>query len=748
MSTLSISQFAGIFPRVPGALLPQTAATVAENCDFGYGELRGMKGGALVTAVANAVKSLYTEDGVSFYTWDVDVDAVRAPMAKDQYKRVYYTTPTDFLVTNSLGTRPNGGPPGSSYRVGVPKPTVAPTFAVSGSPTALSDLSISATFHYEYSGVKYQEQAIVLTPVTENKKWTFTPPAKNTGSAFGPTDESFACTAYSVITTGGGDSNGNQEEFWQNLPAGTRMIAVSSASIRNVATGELIIGAVRIKDDVGDVHTMDAMFSITKYSYLSEATNVVGNLTPEQAFPVIRLTGRVISTGATAFDIYTNNSAFLVRGNWDASLTRDDNAASYTLVLASNQTAAQTETRAYVYTLVNTYGEEGPPSPAGSLNLVVGEAVAVTVTRDDTGVNYAPIKEIRIYRTMYGSSVADFFYAGSALVLGQPGTTFVFNDTATVAQLNEVLASDEYYPPDPALVGLMSLKNGILCAWKGNEVHFSEAYKPWAWPPQYVKTFQHNVVGGVAFGSGVLLTTTTEPIIISGITPAGMSESGLSVKQAGVSKHSIAIVDGFAAYASPDGIVVVQGGQASLSLSQRFFTRDVWRQRYAAHLSAMRFSVWDGRLLVYADDNSFPAFMILLDEAAGNMSDMPAFQATCTFASDFADGVYYGLGSALYRFNAGAALPAAWESREMVLPAPLNFGYGKALCDGAWTVEFHAYDESAAQWVLRHTRDLTGSRGFRLPPGYKSQRYMIRIAGSGTFRDLRLGETALSLKEV
>lgn len=746
MSTLSISQFAGIFPRVPAALLPQTAATLAENCDFGYGELRGMKGGALVTAVANAVKSLYTEDGVSFYTWDVDVDAVRAPMANDQYKRVYYTTPSDFLVTNSLGTRPDGGPPGSSYRVGVPQPTIPPTFAVTGEPSALSDLTVTATFHYEYSGVKYQEQAISMAVVTENKKWAFTPPAKNTGSAFGPTDESFVATGYSIISGGGGDYN--PEEVWQNLPPGTRVIATSSSTLRNAVTNQVYSGVVRVADDAMDIHTMDAIYSITKYSYLSDSYPPPGNLTPDQAFPVIRLTGKVNSTGATAFDIYTNNSAFLVRGDWDAALTRDDNAASYTVVLASNKTAAQTESRAYVYTFVNTYGEEGPPSPPGSLNLVSGEGVNVTVTRNDTGINYAPIKEIRIYRTMYGSSVADFFYAGSALVLNQPGPTFVFSDTATVAQLNETLASDDYYPPDPALVGLMSLKNGILCAWKGNEVHFSEAYKPWAWPPQYVKTFQHNVVGGVAFGTGVLLTTTTEPIVLSGITPAGMSESGLSVEQAGVSKHAIAIVDGFAAYASPDGIVVVQGGQASLALSQRFFTRDVWRQRYAAHLSAMRFSVWDGRLVVYADDNSFPAFMILLDEAAGNMSDMPAFQATCTFASAFADGVYYGLGSALYRFNAGAALAAAWESREVVIPAPLNFGYGKALCDGSWTIEFRAFDEKTKQWVLRHTRELTGSRDFRLPPGYKAQRYSIRIAGSGTFRDLRLGETALSLKEV
>ncbi|CAG2132528.1 hypothetical protein [Cupriavidus numazuensis] len=742
MSTLSISQFSGIFPRVPAALLPQTAATVAENCDFGYGELRGMKGGALLTAVSNAVKSLYTQDGVSFYTWDMDVDAVRAPMAKDLYSRVYYTTPTDFLVTNSLGTRPDGGPPGSSYRVGVPKPVAAPTFSVSGSPVALSDLTISAKFHWEYSGVKYQEQDISPTVVTDKVKWNFTPPTKLSDSA-GVGDESFIAKGYALVPE-------PVEGEWWYLPDGTRVIATSTSTLRKVADNSLIEGAVMVKDDAGRVHEVSTLYSLTRYSYLNDGgPSSPSTLTPDQAFPVIRLIGTSISTGAKAFDIYTSNSAFSTSGDWSASLTRDDGATSYTLVLASTQAAAQTETRAYVYTYVNTYGEEGPPSAAGTLNLVNGMAVDVSLTLDNFGgAAYAPIKEIRVYRTMYGSSVADYFYAGSFLVLGQPPGAYVFHDDVAVAALNEVLASDEYYPPDPALVGLMSLKNGILCAWKGNEVHFSEAYKPWAWPPAYVKTFQHNVVGGVPYGSGVLLTTTTEPVILSGVTPGGMTESGINVAQAGVSKHSIAIVDGFAAFASPDGIVVVAGGQASLSLSQRFFTRDVWRARYGAHLGAMRFSVWDGRLVVYADDNSFPAFMILLDESAGNMTDLPAFQATCSFASDFADGVYYGLGSALYRFNAGTALSTVWESREMVLPAPLNFGYGKALCSGTWSIEFRAYNDKTGQWVLRHTKALTGPSDFRLPPGYKSQRYRIRIAGTGIFSDLRIGETAISLKEV
>jgi hypothetical protein len=222
-----------------------------------------------------------------------------------------------------------------------------------------------------------------------------------------------------------------------------------------------------------------------------------------------------------------------------------------------------------------------------------------------------------------------------------------------------------------------------------------------------------------------------------------MTTARLNVDQAGVSKWSIAVVDGAVIYASNDGLVVLAGGTASLLQSQKFFTREVWRERYASGLSGMRFAAWDGRLVVYSGSASFTPFMIRVDEADGTMTDLLGFNATCGFNSPLADQFYYANGLFLYQFNGGTDQTATWQSREVVFPRPLNFAFAQAVTTGNWTIEVYA------DGALKHTEVLTaGTTNFRLPSGFKSDRWKVKITGAGRFRELRVGEAARELATV
>lgn len=642
MTAFKFDRFKGLLPRVPESLLPPANATEARNCEFAYGELRNLKGDFLAQTLTNAPASLYTDTGLTFYSWPDDVNAARSPLANDPFDRLYYTTPGDFRVAQRAGMSINGGAPASSYRVGVPRPSVAPTMTVPTAPS-IETSTLAATFCYEYAGVKYQEGNINLETVATNSKWTFTPPAKAAPPA-----------------------------------------------------------------------------------------------TPAQAFAVIRLVATDNATHDVLFDIYTENSSFSKDGDWSLALTQNTDGASYSLALTSSAVADK-ETRAYIYTYVNTYGEEGPPSPPATITALAKLIHTVTVTRDALTADYAPIKEIRIYHTPSGSDIADYFYAGAIPVLTASGTVFLFKDDVAAAELNEPLASENYYAPTPSLVGLLALPNGILMAWKGNELHFSDAYKPWSWPPQYVKTFPHNIVGAVAIGAGVLITTLADPYVVDGISPDSMTERKINSAQAGVSKWAMADVMGMIAYASHDGIVVIDGSQATLGYSEQFFTRDVWRARYGAGLSSMRFAVWDGRLVVYSSANAFAAFMIDLDEAKGALTDLPNLDAKCSFVSPMSDQFYYASGNRLFQFGGGSDVEACWRSREIVLNSPVNFGIAQALCEGEWTVSL------MADGVVKHTEALTGAKIFRLPSGFLSARWMVTITGTGRFRELRVAGSAPEL---
>ena len=645
MAASKINLFSGIRPRLPESLLPEGAATVAQNCDFAYGELRNTKDGFLYTNMQNTPQSIYTDDGLSFYTWTADVNAVRSPLAKDTLNRLYYTGDSGFKVTNRLGTRVNGGTPSTSYLVGVPKPTVSPTLAALA-PTDIntSTATLVFKFHWEYGGVKYQEQTISPTNIGSNQ-YQFTPPT-------------------------------------------------------------------------------------------------IASDTPTTAFPVLRLTATTIADGSQLCDIYTENSSFDSTGGvYTLSMSKTTGASTYTATLTVGIKEADKETRAYVYTFVNTYGEEGPPSATALVTTSPVVGVNVVVTKDVL-TGYAPVSEIRIYRTPTGSTIADYFYVGSINVLSNWGT-FQFTDNVKAEQLNEALSSTNYYPPDQALVGLMSLPNGILCAWKGNELWFSEAYKPWAWPPQYIKVLPHAIVGGIPHGSGAVITTTTNPYSVSGVSPDSMTTTRMNVDQAGVSKWSLAVVDGVAMYASNDGLVVITGATASLAQSQKFFTREVWRQAYSSGLSHMRFAVWDGRLVVFSDTNAFTPFMLRFDEADGTMTDLPGFTAQCAFISQLSDQFYYASGTGLYQFNGGSDKTAVWQSREIVMNKPLNFGFAQAVVTGSWSIQFYA------NGALKHTQAVSdGVTNFRLPSGFLADRWKLKISGTGRFRELRVSETARELSQV
>lgn len=644
MAGFKIQKFSGIRPRFPESLLPEGAATIAQNCDFAYGELRNTKGGFGLFTLINEPLSIYTDDGLTFYTWATDVSAVRSPITNDLFTRMYYAGQGEFRVANRLGTKTTGGTPETSYKVGVPRPTVKPTLQVE-EPTPLTEstATITWTFHWEYGGVKFQEQEIRPTAVN-NTQYQYTAPAKTTDT------------------------------------------------------------------------------------------------TPEQAFPVMRLTAKAIADDAQLCDIYTENSSFDGTGGL-YSLSMAKNAdGTYTVTVTTGIAEEDKEARAYVYTYVNSYNEEGPPSDPELVTTSPVIEVTVTVTKDNVQ-GFAPINEIRVYRTPTGSTLAEYFYVGTIAVGGAPGA-YTFRDQVKAEQLNEPLSSLYYYPPDQNLRGLITLPNGILCAYKDNELHFSEAYKPWAWPPAYVKPLPNAVVGGIAHGSGALITTTAHPYLVSGVSPDAMTTARINVEQAGVSRRSIAVVDGVVIYASNDGLVVVSGGSAGLAQSQKFFTRDVWRQRYGAALSTMNFAVWDGRLVVFTPTAGFTPFMLRFDEADGTMTDLPGFVAKCAFTSVLSDQMYYALGNQLYQFNGGLAVPAVWQSREIQSNRPVNFGAAQAVLDGEWTVELWAYNSQTNAYVQRFSKTLIGgTHDMRLPSGFESDRYRIKLSGTGRFRELRLAQT-------
>ncbi|WOB06460.1 hypothetical protein [Piscinibacter gummiphilus] len=168
---------------MPPHLLPDTAAQEAIDCNFTHGHLMPMKQGFLLTTLSAAVKTIYTQDGLNFFTWPTETYVFDSPVLEDVHNRVYYLDGGVLRVTTADGMSPAGGPPGTSWKVGVPNPTVAPTLSVveldqyPDYPGA--EISIDAW--YEADGLRYQEASMTLTVVNPLRRITYSMPARGVG---------------------------------------------------------------------------------------------------------------------------------------------------------------------------------------------------------------------------------------------------------------------------------------------------------------------------------------------------------------------------------------------------------------------------------------------------------------------------------------------------------------------------------------------------------------------------------------
>jgi len=687
MSPVSLNKFTGIFPRTTETLLPPNAASLARNVDFTREELRSVKGHYLLKTLSENVGTVFSEDGLRFYTWPGDANAEISPIGSgDASARLYYTANGDFRVTSRSGATTSGGQPGSSFRVGVPKPTIAPTVDINSGATSveLEGITPTATFHYEYKGLKYQESPISVSTITPGKKYSFTAPA--------------------------------------------RSVNVKSGATR----------AARLKELEYDPYTTE-----------------LDDPTPADAIAVVRLiftsttAAEGAATGEVRLDQYSANSSLAKTTGLSIAITKDaSNPLAHTLSIEDQASAEDLTTCAYCFTCVNIYNEEGAPSPATVATFSPGSKRIIGTTIPTFG-EYVPLKEIRVYRTANGGASNEYFFDFAIPAIGKSGLV-TGEDKTNAAALNEPLKSNFYYLPIRTLQGLVNVGNGIFAAWFGNELWFSDAYKPWSWPPSYMKSFGWPIVGVEVQGSGVLVTTLGNPYAVSGITPDSMTSDKLNVDQAGISKWSIASVGGRMVYASNDGIVTVNGGIGTLQDSEQFFTREVWRERYKQGFSTMQFAEYDGALLVFSKINAFTPFMIRLDEARGTMTELPDFIATSVFYSVATDGLYFTSGRSLYEYGGGAALALQWDSKEFQLPSPTGYSIARINCDGDFAIKFYAKDE-LGEMVLRHTESILKaekSRTFRLPSGFKSDSWKFTVLGTGAFKQLLVANSGKQLAEM
>ena len=779
MPNLVVPGFSGVVRILAPQRLEDHQATVAMNCDFRTQDLLPLKGlGATLSVggtpqvfsvgTASTINSIYQYSSSKWLHYGQDIDFARTPYEDKLYGRLYMTGFDIPIVTDN--TIVNNAWPSNYRYIGLPTPW-------NGENPPTPEITQEG------------EGPVASVSFTSGTTSTNPPPATVTcGEAHGLKEGSYVTLDFPgiparsyQITLSGVDNKSTQFKLKTLGIPGTK---TASAKRQGTANQPIIITWPSHGLENGDIVRVgrnvnfgsgNLIFTGTDYSVeLLDA----GRFTLRNGDTAVTASGTGGSAEKNIPMARINSSAY--PGVLASTPTYNGTTKTFTVVYGpdtNNSTNTWTRTdvletqvdRSYVFTLVNGYGEEGPPSkPTEPVSVTPDTAVPLdltwiknnvaALTKATDGPN---ITHLRIYRTDATGTFRLLWanqWEPEAAKLYQLGVyaemTDTLSDNATDAQLGEPLSTQGYYPPPNDLKGITALPNGVMVGFRksdstGKTVCASVPFHPYAWPIEYRINTESFIVGLAPTATGLVVLTDAMPYVITGTDPASWSAVKLEAQEPCLSKRSIVDMGDYAMYASPNGLIAINGAEVKNALAN-IMTREQW-QEY--NPSSMTGSFYNGRYVgSYLSGSVRKTFVY--EPATGNFIDTELDLRALW--NDQKTGKLWALDSSgnLREWSAGSDLPYTWKSKLFLMPKPLNFASMQVLLEDysqATTVQVYASDAKIPLFQgaggVSAPKTVTDNAPFRLPSGYMTQAYQIELKGSGRVRAVGIATSTDELKE-
>lgn len=389
-------------------------------------------------------------------------------------------------------------------------------------------------------------------------------------------------------------------------------------------------------------------------------------------------------------------------------------------------------TRFYVYTFVNDWGEEGSHSPVSvGVDATVSQSITLENLEVPTGAQSYAAK--RIYETAgVGESAA--FYMKAEVSAGQTSATFSAAGGAApnpegATVIGSILKTAGWEPPPANLHGLTMMSGQILCGISGNAVRMSRPGYPYAWRARDEFKFNYDPVAIGAFGNTLVVATKGVPYLISGFEPETMQQTPVERMYACSSARSMVEIGGGVAYASPDGMIVVDQSGAT-NITEAFFDGDQWRALQPASMHAYW---WDNQIVLFHSGGG------LIFKPGAEPTEL-GFTTDGAFVDPQRDALYLIVGNEVHCFDAGAPQTFRWRSKVFQMGRAVNFGAAQIHHTGAVTLRCYA------DGLLRHERVVATREPFRLPSGFLAEEWQFELEGDGEVFSLAVGETMREMK--
>jgi hypothetical protein len=811
MAAIKITNFLGTAPKISPELLPNAAAQIANNCKLYSGDLIPYPQPVVVdnTARTGTIKTLFAlRDPVTndkkWLSWLTDVDIAVASKTNQDEQRFYYSGDGVPKVSNyELATTGVAPYPINYYDLGLPLPTTvlttsATTFTTKTTASFFRDAGNVATIttsapHDLASGKFISLTAFTFLSGTYNQAGTATITVTITahglsngasisldflsGTAIDGTytvsnaaTNTFDVTAVSSTTTSG-NVNLNLVSF---NATNVECTVTSSTTFTYFSPGFQIgssgtpIVFTSAKIDLGGL-TQARSYVYTWYTPWEEESIASkpsadlfikeGQIVTVTNLPTAKPTGNNFVRGVKLYRTLATASGtdyFLLKELWFpttlASVQRTSNVSRVALVFPHNlgiddrfkisgcTDATFDITGGIVTDIIDDYTFEYAQTDVDVANTLV---VAGTMYHD---ISENPPTTTARY---WGDS------------------TYDFTDDFESRDLLSVLGTDEFDPPPEDLQGLTAIQNNILVGFVGNTLFFSEPGSPHAWPESYSVNLEHNIVGIAAINGSALVTTESYPFFVSGSDPAnGMSTQRIDANFPCLNKNSMVTMGYGIVYSTHDGLAVYSPSAGTAIITKLIYNNDTWTT--ALDPSTVIAEYYGEN---YFAAHSTGAFIFEQDAKSGGFFVDADYTFTASYYDPIDGVVYYvsGANGDIYQWDDldQPAVAIEWKSKVITTKDMINVGAARVVADYATVTT--VWDSSTTVWEsvtdvwdaadnitfklwankeLILTTTVSDSDVFRLPTGYRTDKFEVSVEGDIRIRAIYLGETPLGLRDV
>lgn len=504
-----------------GTAVSETTHAARLNWQLPSGATTTALGGGLNTALNTGI----TQPSTWIEFLDPDTDVMRSPVVDDSFDRYYFASPSLAPMYNTRARIEAGLPP---WLLGVPAPGCTPGVTVTGGGNTAE--------------IGFQNSTSV-----------------NTGAPG-------ANIIYLIPVTPTGAEILNDVNAVPQASSATAQYAAVLYEDNNGSPGILLNVGVPVTGMTAGVQISSAFTNPT--GLLMNVQYWIGFMT-DTAIP-FQLADDTGSLGVVALNTFSNGPPEVLNnlntGFPDLQVWGDCTASS---VL---------EARAYVYTYVTEYDEEGPPSPPTTVTGWSNGTWTVDLFQpppDQVGIT-RNIKTINLYRTVTGTGGTTTYFFVVNVPVAQATYVDVITDDVVVDNLE--LQSQLWTPPPENLQGIQVMPNGMAVGWVDNEIWFCEPFRPHAWPPSYVQTCEYPIVGLGVSGQSVVACTSGAPFVATGVSPATMTATTVPTSVPCLARGSILGNTEGVFYSSPNGLMLVTQDGSVTNNTEIWITRERWQQ--------------------------------------------------------------------------------------------------------------------------------------------------------------------------